>query len=321
LSTPLFVLAFTCQQNGLPLILNGDITQQNILDYPTLQMLQLFLSRFRDLDIYINVGNHDLDGDNNLLSPLIELSDNKRHMVISEPKTKRILDCNFCFVPFMKEDVTSRHLRQLSKELNDNETNILIIHNTFAKSIFSNSRKSYSGIDQNAKYLRIFDLIAASHIHKYQDICLKRGFYTSSIIPLNFGEDQIEHGFHIVDLKKRIRYFVIPKAPRFVYINASQISEKSAKLIKGNIVCIINDKKEIDRETVKKKILQYKPNFITFRKKNTTNSMKQPLIKDSKKVEDIISEYSKVLSKKYKLNKDMVEQHGLEILGKVRKSK
>jgi ribosomal protein S17E len=49
--------------------------------------------------------------------------------------------------------------------------------------------------------------------------------------------------------------------------------------------------------------------------------MKQPLIKDSKKVEDIISEYSKVLSKKYKLNKDMVEQHGLEILGKVRKSK
>lgn len=331
LSKVLFVIGNTAKTFDLPLIINGDLIHANILDYPVFKVLADFFEKFKNIDIIMNLGNHDLDGKVSVLSPLIQINNNERHIIIGSSfiyKNKKAKNHGafLCFVPFMKESLASKYIEKISKELEDDKINILFFHGTFSGSSWSAFKKSKSGISQKAFYLKKFDLIVASHIHKYQRLCNGRGFYTSSMIPLNFGEQNLEHGFHIIDFDNKRRYFVIPKAPQFIDIYLSDIRTMPQpflkKMVKGNIVCIKNDMLDsFNRKKIKDKITKMKAMFVLFKNIPTKHDkIKQPIIKKGgKKVESIVVGFSKVLADKYNLKQNNVESYGLDILQKARK--
>jgi len=312
----------------LPIVLNGDIITSGIFDYPVEYVLTKFLTKYSDTTIFINLGNHDFDGIHSVITPLIKYGNNNNHFVMSEPSKFSFYEVkpkvNFYFAPFQRKIEALRSLEKLSKKLNGKEINILFIHNQFSGSIYSNKAKSKSGISQNlfvnGKFSK-YNMVIASHIHKFQSICGGKGIYTSSLIPLNFGERRKEHGFHIIDIENKYDYFIIPKAPKFVYLNLDQLKEydKShlAKKIKGNIICIKKKNETIiNKKNITKKLLLLGARFVTFKNivknKRKENEMK---IKESENVEEIVSKYSKVLfDRNPKMKHKKIENIGLEIL-------
>jgi len=309
----------------LPLVLNGDTIHSGILDYPVELILTEFLLRNSKGTVLINLGNHDLDGEVSVLDPLIKFSENNSHIVFTKSQIYNINKVNYCFMPFMTEAQAIIKLKRLAKKVEDHETNILFIHNSFSGSSFPSNVKSKSGLSQRLKELKKFDLIVASHIHKYQKICNGRGFYTSSPIPLNFGEKDKEHGYHIVDLEKHVRYFVIPKAPKFRYINVSKMLEmnvdKIKKKVSGNIICVKIDRPEYmsEKSSINKKLTKYGALFVTFKNELVKSVEKKADIKLVNDLTSVVSSYSKIIAKKFHLKRKEVEKQGLRILNKAKK--
>ena len=302
----------------LPLILNGDIITSGIFDYPVEHVLTDFLLEFKDIEIFINLGNHDLDGDVSVLEPLIEISEKKHHHVITKAKMFKHKGMSFFIAPFEKEKNAIKTINTLLKTTRMNNYSVLFIHNSFKGSVFANKVKSKSGIEQN-NFTDKFDLIVASHIHKYQKICNGKGFYTSSIIPLNFGEKSKEHGYHIVDVDNDIRYFVIPKSPKFVLIKRSNIKTTNDSKINNNIIKVINDlNKPIDKMKIRNELMSRGARFVTFKNKKIESTSKLPQIKN-KTPEQIVVNYSKVLSEEFDYDQDILEKEGLNILNETKK--
>jgi len=309
---------------GLKLILNGDIITSGIFDFPVEKVFTDFLLKFKNLDIIINLGNHDLDGENSVITPLVRLSGNKKHIVITEPTT--IIDGDYYhFIPYYNEAKTISKLNESISKISETRKNVLFMHHSFKNSLFTNNSRITSGINQEyfidggfSKY----DIIVASHIHKYQELFGGKGFYTSSLIPINFGEKSKEHGYHVVDISSNKRYFVIPKAPRFIKIKASDIGKKDIKKkAKNNIVMIINDdEKEYNKEETRNKIIELGARFVSFNNKIKKSKYSETINKIStNKAESIISEYSKIIAEKSSLKNKRLEGIGLEFLEKARK--
>jgi DNA repair exonuclease SbcCD nuclease subunit len=317
------------QRLELPIIINGDLINTGIFDYPVESLLADILLEFKDLTIYINLGNHDLDGDNSVIQPLIDISRSDNHKVFSKPtiepyitKHDQLEKARFIFVPFMSDEDTNEYLNKLKKD--KHVKSIVFIHNSFMGSSYANKIKSKSGISQTIftkGKLKWVDMVVASHIHKYQELCDGKGFYTSSLIPVDFGERHREHGYHVVDIKKNKRYFVIPKSPRFVYIDADETysNKEFKKKVNGNIIKILYDKnKTINKEKVKGRAIKSGALFVAFKTKNTffgTSSKKMPKGKTNR-IDAIISTFSEVLAEKYDLEKEQLEKIGLGILEK-----
>ena len=310
----------------LPIILNGDIITTGIFDYPVEKLLSELLIEFRDIKIYINLGNHDLDGDNSVIQPLIDLSQSHNHYVFSKPTT---IDFNsnyrMVFIPYMSDELTNEYLNGLEE---DNIKTIVFIHNSFMGSMWANKIKSKSGISQTIftkGKLKWVDMVVASHIHKYQILCDGKGFYTSSLMPVDFGERYREHGYHIVDIAENKRYFVISNAPKFVYVEADDIDEGIKKKVNGNIIKILYDKnKTINKERLKEKVSGYGAIFVSFKARQSENSMlqkKEPTKRALSGANAIISEFTSILAEKYGLEEDRLESLGLKILERSIKKK
>jgi len=226
-------------------------------------------------------------------------------------------------MPFSKLEKTIIGLKKLSKKLDESRTNVLFIHNTFSNIRFQNNVYSVSGLNQKMKLLRVFDMIVASHIHKYQIICGKRGFYTSSIIPLGFGERKKEHGYHIIDLKKRIRYFIIPDAPSFKYINSTDVNNIASKKVNGCFICVkVKDTVlgTIDKGKIKKTLVSKGALFVKFKVERSSqkHTFKSNEPEDNLDIKTILVSYSEHLSEKFSLKRKEVEREGLLILEKVK---
>jgi exonuclease SbcD len=65
-----------------------------------------------------------------------------------------------------------------------------------------------------------YDALVFGHIHRAQEIG-SNGFYTGSPMPLNFGEEHVEHGCWILDLGASSTEFVPIDSPRFLTIVSS----------------------------------------------------------------------------------------------------
>lgn len=317
----LYLAAKKAASYKIPLIINGDLIHTGTFDYPTMFTVTKFLNTFQNLTIYIVIGNHDLNNGYSVLSPLVAYGKSLCHTVIdgsiTVPLTKGIL---LFLVSYMNKANTLKILKRISEHKTDSRK-ILFIHNTFSSSRFSNNAISASGISPNLSLFKKFDLVVASDIHKHQKIMNGKGFYTSSLIPLNFGERSDEHGFHIIDLDKNVRYFVIPDAPRFKQMTLSrlQIATKSQLKSKvgGNFVKVIDDSKnkKLDKAKLKNDLTKLGALFVTFSKKQS--KIKRKPILNLKKETDkkaIVSQYAKQLSQKNKLDERRVEKTGIKIL-------
>ena len=319
----------TARQLNLPLILNGDIITTGIFDYPVERLLSDLLIEFRDITITINLGNHDLDGDNSVIEPLINISSAPNHTVYSKPmiweyisQHDQLVKARFIFVPYMNDEDTNKYLDSMKKE--KYVKTIVFIHNSFMGSKYANKIKSKSGISQTiftTGKLKWVDMVVASHIHKYQELCDGKGFYTSSLMPVDFGERRREHGYHVVDIKENKRYFVIPNTPRFVYVDADEeYDDKELKRkVKNNIIKILYDKnKAINKEEIKTRVLSAGAKFVAFKTKaNQYGQIKKGSSKRNISGADaIISSFTDVLADKYGLEKERLEKIGLRILEK-----
>jgi len=305
----------------LPVFINGDLLLQKTLDYAVLSTLAITFELYKDVRVVINLGNHDLEGKSSVLSPLFRFAGNENHKIISAPSIIDMNDFNAVVIPYDNETQNRIQILNLKKDLkNQNKKNILFVHNIFRNSKFG-KRKAKSGLSQKlftkGKMKDIFSLIVASDIHKYQEICNGLGFYTSSPIPLNFGERSIDHGFHIIDLNKDKRYFVIPKAPKFIYMDFDNINEDK---VPGNIVKItFTDKsqKTNERET-HKKLMELGARHVSFKNEtfNTITDDEEDMIINEEDVttEAIVSNFSRILAREKELKRKKVERVGMKIL-------
>jgi DNA repair exonuclease SbcCD nuclease subunit len=323
----LYNACMTAKQLKLPFIINGDLITTGLFDYPVEKLLTDLLLEFQDVEIYINLGNHDLDGKNSVIEPLIAVNKTSHHKVFSKPSIESYITrydelekALFVFIPFMSDEDTNKYLNSLKKD--KYAKTIIFIHNSFMGSKFANKIKSKSGISQTVftqGKLKWVDMIVASHIHKYQILCRGKGFYTSSLMPVDFGERTREHGYHVIDLKENKRYFVVHSGSRFVYIDIddNHTPEELKKKVKNNIIKILYDKnKQINKEKIKSKFIEAGAKFVSFKTKNETT--KYSGAKTSKgsinEVDAIVSEFSAILAEKYGLKEEQIEQIGFEIL-------
>jgi DNA repair exonuclease SbcCD nuclease subunit len=320
------------RQLNLPFIINGDLITTGLFDYPVEKLFSDLLLEFKDIPIHINLGNHDLDGDNSVIEPLIAVNKNSYHKAYSKPSIESYITrydelekAKFIFIPFMSDKDTNEYLNSLKKD--KYAKTIIFIHNSFMGSKFANKIKSKSGISQTifaTGKLKWVDMVVASHIHKYQILCKGKGFYTSSLIPVDFGERNREHGYHIVDLKRNKRYFVIPNASRFLYIDIDDnYTDKELKRkIKNNIIKILYDKnKKINKEEIKTRFINAGANFVSFKTKNKDykHSGKKTTTRNINEVDSIVSAFSTILAEKYGLKQNKLEEIGFKILEKSRK--
>ena len=317
----------------LPIVLNGDIITSGIFDFPVEHVLTEFLIKYNNIPMYINLGNHDFDGVSSVMTPLIKYGRNEIHSVIDKP-TKFSFDyfdpkLNFFFAPYQRKLDAMKSLTKISKNLKANETNVLFIHNQFIGSSYANKTKGKSGLSQRyfvSGNFSKYNIIIASHIHKFQSICGGKGIYTSSLIPINFGERKKEHGYHIIDFDKYVDYFIIPRAPNFKYIKYNQLSEYDAdqlkKKVKGNIVCIKKDKDQIiDKKKITNNLIDIGARFVTFKNILSNRKEEELHIDESENLEAIVASYSKIISEKNpKLKFKKIENIGLEILQEAKQS-
>ena len=311
---------------GLPMILNGDVLHTGILDYYVEFVLTEFLMEYDDVNTFINLGNHDIDGGVSVLEPLVNVARNAKHLVVTKPTKYGISNhSTFYFMPYFSDVQTLAKLKRLIIKINPNVYNTLFIHNSFSGALFANKEQSKHGISQKAAPLKRFDLVVASHIHKYQEICNGNGFYTSSLVPLNFGEKSKEHGYHIVDIGNNIRYFVIPKAPKFIYLRQSIYEALSkqdlTKKVKGNFICIKEDVKDkpINKANTRNRLLSCGALFITFKNIITHRLQVKEVKATSENIKDIVASYSSHLAQEYKLKPKTMQETGLTILTKAEK--
>ena len=201
---------------------------------------------------------------------------------------------------------------------------MLFVHNIFKNSKFSKTSISRSGLNQglftSGKLANKFDLIVASDIHRYQEICDGLGFYTSSPIPLDFGERNKQHGYHVVDIENNTRYFIIPRAPKFVYMNINDIDKTK---VADNILKIFinNDEEKQHKQEVYEDLMRLGARYVTFKDKTKRTVDIEEEIPDHEEdvnVETIVTDFSKILAGSKKLKEDRLEMIGLEILNKAR---
>lgn len=309
-----------------PLIINGDLIHTGIIDHSVGDILYQFFKKFKEVTIFVNLGNHDLDGEVSVLKPFVRHGHNENHIVFSKPDgiTLSHGKTHFSFIPSCNKVVALQAIKEQARKTNRDFRNVLFIHATFSGSFFSNAYVSRSGLSQGNPYFKYFDLIVASDVHKYQSICKGRGFYTSSLIPLSFGEKTIDHGFHIVDLDNAKHYFIVTaSAPQFLELEVSYVREMGDVIVQTvaekNIICVANDQPNtlFDKKQLRKKLLDLGASFVSFknapRRKEEDSQIR---INQKENVKSIVLSYSKFLAKKFELSKSKVQSVGLRILTK-----
>jgi len=312
----------------LPVFVNGDLLLAKTLDYSVTYVLTTLLMRYDDVRIIFNLGNHDLDGSRSILSPLIRYGRNENHAVILEPTIidgdiKKGFDA--FVIPYDTEIQNKIKILDLvNKDINKNDQRyrILFVHNIFRNSKFNSSTQASSGLSQKlftgGKLAGAFNLIVASDIHRYQEICSGLGFYTSSPIALDFGERKKDHGYHIIDITNDIRYFVIPNAPQFIHVEFDDIDSTD---VKNNIIKVIFRKEEQIKmsKDIKKKLIEKGARYVSF-KKNIESRIDLPKMKSNEVVtpKSLVAGFSKILAKEKDLDLSRTEKIGMEIFEKAK---
>ncbi len=304
---------------NFPLIINGDILMSAMFDYAVEKVFTAFLRKFENTKMIINLGNHDLDGNRSVITPLLKYGKNKNHYICHKPRQIKLKKVRYNVIPFLKLDKTHAILKQMRTD--EDFFNVLVIHNQFSNIAYNNKRKAKHGLSQDLPLKYNYDLIVASHIHKFQTICNGHGFYTSSIIPLNFGERNKEHGFHVIDIENYVDYFVIPKAPQFIYLSPEDNFDEIKKKIKGNIICVkISDNNLVEKETIRKKLFKSGAKFVTFKTIKQKKKNISKIILQSENIDDIIINFCELLLEKFPdLSSKKIESSGFNFLEKARK--
>lgn len=310
----------------LPLIINGDLITGRRLGYPVIKVLSDISDRIKELKVttYLNLGNHDKDGSTTMLLPL--LRDNKYITTIIDPVTMPLgknLACTF--VPFNSlarvkvqlKKIATRSSQQAAKRP---KYNVLACHMPVKGAHFTGAT-SDSGLIQKMFYKtgivgKHFDLVVASHFHKYQAIAKGHGFYTGSLVPVNFGEQEKEHGYHIVDLVNKQRYFVCP--PTIAqFKEVKDVKAKSFKYVKGNYIKVkVTDKNFTlsDEKKLRAVLIKKGARAVVFNKLSTYEATTNIEVQPDFTVEEFVSVYAETLGREEELDTDKLRALGLRIL-------
>lgn len=303
----------------IPLIINGDVLTARTLDYEVERVLVDFLINHSSLEILINLGNHDFDGDYTVLQPLIDLHTSGNVRIISEPTNIDFGPMTLNFVPWLTMPATIRALARLSSTAKKSQYHVMFLHTTFSYAKWSSNTSSKGGLSQGLfcrGKLAYVKLIVASHIHKYQEICEGKGFYTSSPMPNDFGERSKDYGFHIIDIDNDIRYFIQPNFPIFKYIDYINVKHITEEDVSGNIIKIIHIK-EIDKAKISERLKKLGARFVSFKRKHRKPIQPTTDINtDELTAKSILIEYSKILAKTHKVDQTIIEEYGAKILEK-----
>jgi len=326
-----FVETVDCANElDLPLFVNGDLITGRRLGYPVLKVLTELRDYIQDCEVhtYINLGNHDLDGNTTMLEPLF--TDCKYINLVGTGSGRFCVseNINLVCMPYCGQSGVKKALSEVANlSSEDLKYNVLGLHMGFKGALYT-ATASETGLSQgpfreNGIVGKHFDIIVASHFHRHQIIAGGHGFYTGSLLPIDFGERGKDHGYHVVDLGKRTRYFVRPKdMSLFKIVKMSNVSRM--KNVKGNYVKVQIDSPEFDivvEKSIRKLLLGKGARGVVFSKVYKEEVEDHMGSYESITVEEIVSKFSKTKAEQTELDPDKLESIGLNILERAKEKR
>lgn len=247
------------------IIIPGDLCHRSFLYPVDLDLLISFLEilRIRNLPVIISNGNHDLDGDESIISFLEKLR--KTHPNIYyfsdeagwnlETKNISFRIINYC---------SDKKFLALSKVATRDEKFRVLIGHVGIKHTLHGTTKSINGVNPEdiKKLEKIYDLMIFGHHHYFQKVESK-ALYPGPIQQTRIDErDQIPGGINIQIPSKKIKKVKNKFSPRFILIKDYTIDSKE---IEGNIVKPILDlenKTEAENVDFIKEVEKYNPYYL-----------------------------------------------------------
>lgn len=272
------------------------------------------------VDTFFNLGNHDVDGNTTMLDPL--LRDHRYiNLVGQKPRRFNLGEINLVVLPYCGQGKVKKALSEIvNLASEDQKYNVLGLHMGFKGALYTASA-SETGLSQglfkkDGPVGKHFDLIVASHFHRHQSIAGGHGFYTGSLLPIDFGERGKDHGYHAIDLKKKVRYFIRPKdMSLFKVVQMSDVSR--AKGIEGNFIKVTIDVPDFDvitEKSIRKMLLGKGARGIVFSKAYEYERKEVSASYDSLTVEEIVSKFAKAKAEQQELDPEKLEAVGLRVL-------
>ena len=312
-----------------PFFINGDLITGRRLGYPVLNSLVKFRERIEHKKVFtiINLGNHDLDGKVTMLEPLFESC---KYITLVVNAERIVLNNGLVLVaiPYGPLSAIKKSLSKFAKIISeDQKCKILGVHLAFKGALLAGAR-SEAGLMQkifrkNGVIGKHFDLIIGSHFHKFQYIAGKHGFYTGSLLPIDFGEQEKEHGYHVLDFDHKIHYFICPPyIPQFKQISVKDIDDFNDA--KNNYVKIKIDKKKFSlqkEKSIRKMLLKKGARAVVFDKIGDFEIKSKITMADDMTVEQIVAKFAEVKSQEENLEVNRFTTIGLDILHRAKEKR
>lgn len=320
------------EENIKSIIFGGDILHErqkiDIFVYNKIYNILCKNLSENDVNFYCLLGNHDLwFNENTQISGVYPFESIKGFKVISEPKTLKIEDSEWDFLPFTHDPLESM------KSFNSNnlEKRYLIGHISIDGAILNSSGTiSDVIIEHDGDMVKVSKDIFVrykhsffGHYHKSQKLA-SNVEYIGSPLELSFGEANEEKHVIILDTEtNEIKYIVNNFSPKHVYIYENDINKLKTSKLKNNFVCLLSSdiasvKTKECTEFIKENcdILSFQVKSVSS-KNNNENKIDISFIEDAKSLmideEKLISMYVEKQDTK-SLDKNLLSEIGNKII-------
>lgn len=246
-------------------IIPGDLCHRSFLYPVDLDLLVAFIEilRVRNLPVLISDGNHDLDGDESIISFLGNLRNTYPNIYYFNDETAWNMETNninFRIINYCSD----KKFLALSKVATRSKKFTVLIGHVGIKHTLHGTTKSINGVNpEDIKKLEdIYDLMIFGHHHYFQKVGNK-ALYPGPIQQIRIDErDQIPGGITIQIPSKKVKKVKNKVSPRFSLIKDYSIDPKE---IEGNIVKPILDlenKTEAENIAFVREVEKHNPYYL-----------------------------------------------------------
>ena len=268
--------------------------------------------------LYLLLGNHDLwYNDKTSVSSVIPLSSLPGVEIISEPKRIFIAGCNWDFIPFTHDPITS--LEKLSKYFS--EPQYALGHIAIDGAILHGSQYSDVEIEHDGDMVSIGVGLFEHYIHTFlghyhaEQKVNSKVEYIGSPLELSFGEAfQKKHIIAFNGVSKKKTYISNDFSPKHLVIS---IKDKDKYDLEGNFVKIkVDDIGATDLISLRKDLLESNK-LGSLEIKQQKKQMEEHVIQDAKAIlykgEEMLNKYIDEVAPNSKLDREQLLRIGKKI--------
>jgi DNA repair exonuclease SbcCD nuclease subunit len=233
-------------------LMTGDIhDNRTVLDIESLVYTRnLLKEKFKDFDVHIILGNHDLYYENSYDISALQLLEDIPNVTIYRDKVvkKEFLGREWYLFPWIIEDRKEKFVDFLTK-MNDKpiekkEKTILFGHFEMLGVNMEGKNMSFFGLDPNL-FFNAANMIISGHYHgpSMQDKSGSKLLYLGSLCPLTFINAGESHGVWILDEDMNLEFVNNTISPSFVDLWDTDIDKVDYDLTNSFVRFFINNDK------------------------------------------------------------------------------